>query len=105
MPSAQRTIVINKPVEEVFAFFTDPSNDDRWRMHLKEVSAEGPIAVGSRIHQVVKGPAGRGIPADIEVTGYEPPSWYAFRVWRGPCARLVSSGSRLTTTPRRCPSR
>ena len=59
MPPAERTIVIDKPVEEVFAFLTDPSNDHKWRTHLKEVSAEGPITVGTRIHKVVKGPAGR----------------------------------------------
>jgi uncharacterized protein YndB with AHSA1/START domain len=84
MPSAQRTILINRSVEEVFAFFTDPSNEPRWRTHVKEISAQGPMAVGTRIHQVVRGPAGRGIPADIEVTGYEPPSRYAFRVVAGP---------------------
>jgi len=84
MPSAQRTIVITRPVDEVFAFFTDPSNELKWRPHLKEVSAGDPMAVGTRIRQVVKGPAGLGIPADIEVTGYEPHSRYAFRVVAGP---------------------
>jgi uncharacterized membrane protein len=84
MPSAQRTIVINRPVDDVFAFFTDPANELKWRTHVKEVSAAGPVAVGTRIHQVVKGPAGRGIPADIEVTGYEPATRYAFRVVAGP---------------------
>src|SRR3954452_10294286 len=80
MPQAQRTVTIARPVEAVFAFFSDPSNDLSWRPHVKSIAAEGPPAVGSRIHQVVAGPAGRGIPADIEVTGYEPPSRYAFRV-------------------------
>jgi hypothetical protein len=32
---------------------------------------------------VVKHPGGHGIPADIEVTGYEPMSRYAFRVVAG----------------------
>jgi uncharacterized protein YndB with AHSA1/START domain len=84
MPSAQRSVVINRRREEVFGFFTDPSNESRWRPHLKEVSASGPISVGSRIHQVVKGPGGRGIPADIEVTAHEPPDRYAFKVVAGP---------------------
>jgi len=88
MPSAQRTIVINRPVEEVFAFFTDPTNDVSWRPHVKEVSTEGPVAEGSRIHQVVTGPAGRGIPADIEVTALEPPTRYAFQVVAGPVRPL-----------------
>jgi len=84
MPSAQRSVVINRPPGEVFDFFTNPTNESRWRTHLKEVSASGPLGVGSRVHQVVKGPGGRGIPADIEVTVYQPPERYAFRVVAGP---------------------
>jgi uncharacterized membrane protein len=84
MPSAQRSIVIDRPIGEVFGFFTDPSNDRKWRTHVKEVAAEGPMAVGSRVHQVVEGPGGRGIPADIQVTSFEPPERYAFRVVAGP---------------------
>jgi uncharacterized membrane protein len=84
MPSAQRSIVINRPLGEVFEFFTTPTNESRWRTHLKEVSTSGPVGVGSRVHQVVKGPGGRGIPADIEVTAYQPSERYAFRVVAGP---------------------
>lgn len=84
MPSVQRSIIINRPVDEVFAFFTEPANERRWRTHVKEVSLAGPVAVGTRIHQVVQGPGGRGIPADIEVTAYEPSTRYAFRVVAGP---------------------
>ena len=84
MPSAQRNIVIDRALEDVFGFFTDPANDSRWRSHVKEISATDPVAVGSRIHQVISGPGGRGIPADIEVTAYEPPHRYAFQVVAGP---------------------
>jgi uncharacterized protein YndB with AHSA1/START domain len=83
MPSAQRTLVIMRPVDAVFAFFTDPANDPKWRSQVKEIRAEGAPAVGSRIHQVVAGP-GRGIPADLEITGYEPNARYAFAVVAGP---------------------
>jgi uncharacterized protein YndB with AHSA1/START domain len=84
MPSAQRTIVIGRPQDQVFVFFADPANDQAWRPHVKEIAAEGPARVGSRIHQVVEGPGGRGIAADIEVTAYEPPTHYAFEVVAGP---------------------
>ena len=98
MPSATRTIVIDRPADQVFAFFADPANDRRWRPHVKEISATGPIGVGSTIHQVVDGPAGRGIAADLEVTAYEPPTRYAFRVTAGPARpvgefRIAPSGS------------
>ena len=84
MPSARRTIAIDRPPEDVFAFFSDPANDQRWRGHVKEIAAEGAPGVGRRIHQVVDGPGGRGIAADIEVTAYDPPTRYAFQVVAGP---------------------
>jgi uncharacterized protein YndB with AHSA1/START domain len=84
MPSAERTIVIHRPPDQVFAFFANPANDQSWRPHVKEIAAEGPARVGSRIHQVVEGPRGRGIAADIEVTAYEPPTRYSFEVVAGP---------------------
>ena len=40
--------------------------------------------IGTRVHQVIKGPGGRGLGADIEVTANEPPSRYAFQVVAGP---------------------
>lgn len=55
MPAAQHSVLVDRPVEQVFAFFTDPSNDLTWRSHVKEIEAQGPLAVGTRVHQVVKG--------------------------------------------------
>jgi uncharacterized protein YndB with AHSA1/START domain len=92
MPAAQRTVAIDRSPQEVFTFFADPANDQKWRPHVREVAAAGPPRVGSTIHQVVEGPAGRGIPADIEVTAYEPPSRYSFKVTAGP-ARPVGEFS------------
>jgi len=84
MPHAERTITIARPPDEVFRFFTTPSNDPSWRTGVKEISAAGPIAVGTQVHQVVAGPGGRSIAADIEVTAYEPPTRYAFKAIAGP---------------------
>ncbi|MDR6862724.1 SRPBCC family protein [Phycicoccus sp. 3266] len=84
MVRASRTVVINRPIEDVFAFFTTHSNDKSWRSHVKEISDGGPPGVGAHIHQVVRGPGGRGIPADVEVTGYEPPTRYTFVAVTGP---------------------
>src|SRR5262249_59082834 len=84
MPSAQRTITIDRPPDQVFAFFTDPTNDPKWRKGVKEISAEGPIGVGTKVHQVVAGPGGRSIAADIQVDACEPPTRYAFHAIAGP---------------------
>lgn len=84
MPSAGRTLVIARPVSVVFAFFTDHENDQKWRTHVKEIKAEGPPGVGAKVHQVIAGPGGRGISADIEITAYDPDERYAFAVVDGP---------------------
>jgi len=103
MPSARRTIVVDRPVDEVFTFFTTPANDPMWRAHVKEINRQGPPAAGSMIHQVVLGPRGRGIPADIRITAYEPPNRYAFKVIAGPVRpegefRLMGAGSTTEVT-------
>ena len=84
MPRAQRTVLIRRPVGEVFAFFADPSHDQQWRPHVREIGAPGPLQEGTIVHQVVAGPGGRRIPADLRITGYEPAARYAFDVIAGP---------------------
>ncbi|MGZ4493864.1 MAG: SRPBCC family protein, partial [Nocardioides sp.] len=98
MPEATRTVVIDRPVDDVFAFFTDHGNDPTWRPLVIEIAPPHPVGVGSVIRQTVKGPGGRGIPSDIEITAYEPPTRYAFKVIQGPVRpagvfRFASSGA------------
>jgi len=84
MPSASNEIVIERPREDVFAFLADPENDPQWRsgvLDLKRVSGTG---VGARYAQGVKGPGGRRIPADIEITELAPGESIAFRTLTGP---------------------
>jgi uncharacterized membrane protein len=84
MPRASSEIVIKRPREEVFAFLADPENDPQWRagvLDLKRVSGEG---VGARYAQGVKGPGGRRISADIEITELTPGQAIAFQTVTGP---------------------
>ena len=84
MPSAARTIEIAAPIDTVFTFFTDPSNDEQWRSGIKEMRANGQPGVGATVHQVIAGPGGRSIDADIQVTDYVVPTRYAFQTISGP---------------------
>src|SRR5689334_25052827 len=84
MPSAERTIVIDKPVQEVFAFVADGSNAQMWRSGVLEISKKSGDGQGAIYRQVVSGPGGRKIDADYEVTEYSPPSRLAFRAIAGP---------------------
>ena len=84
MPSAQRTITIDRPPDLVYAFFTDHANDPSWRPNVVEIEPISRAPVGERIHQVIKGPGGRGLGADIEITANEPSARYSFQVVAGP---------------------
>ena len=84
MPSAQRTITIDRPPDVVYAFFTDHGNDPRWRPNVVEIEPISGAPVGKRIRQVIKGPGGRGLGADIEITANEPSARYSFQVVAGP---------------------
>jgi uncharacterized protein YndB with AHSA1/START domain len=84
MPEAQRTITIQKPVQEVFAFVANHDNDPQWRPGVVEIRKSSGAGVGERWYQRVKGPGGREIPADIEITALEPNRVLAFRAVEGP---------------------
>lgn len=90
MPSVERSIVIARPVEEVFAFFADPTKGLQWRSALAEVSAEGPVAVGTVFRQRVAGPGGRTVPADIRLTELDPGRRVAFVGVAGPLRPDIS---------------
>jgi uncharacterized protein YndB with AHSA1/START domain len=84
MPQAERTVTIEKPVAEVFAFVVNHDNDTKWRPGVVEMHKSSGEGVGERWYQRVKGPGGRKIPADIEVTQLEPNRVLAFRTVEGP---------------------
>ena len=84
MPRASSEIVIKRPREDVFVFLANPENDPQWRsgvLDLKRVSGSG---IGARYTQGVKGPGGRRIPADIDITELTPGEAIAFRTIAGP---------------------
>src|SRR2546426_9064570 len=84
MPSTENSILINKPVSEVFAFVADHENDPKWRPGVNDIKHASGEGVGTVYRQGMKGPFGRRIPADFEVTAYEPDSHMAFRTLGGP---------------------
>ena len=92
MPSVQRTVVINRPIEDVFTFFADVSNDPRWRgAGVKEIAVDGAMAKGARVHQkLAAGPLGSTVQADMDVVVYEPPTALAFEVVTGPLRPRVA---------------
>jgi carbon monoxide dehydrogenase subunit G len=85
MPSAENSITIARSPAEVFAFLSNAENDPRWRsgvLDIARVSGDG--GAGTRYRQGVKGPMGRRIPADVEITESRANDLHAFRATEGP---------------------
>jgi carbon monoxide dehydrogenase subunit G len=103
MHSATYSVTINRPPSEVFAFVADGEKCPQWRpgvLDIKRVSGDG---VGTTYSQGVKGPMGRRIAADYEVTVLEPDRHLEFQTLTGPARphgrydlEPVDGGTRLT---------
>jgi len=96
MPSAQRSITINRPISEVFAYVADGENGPKWRsgkIEVKHASGEG---VGAIYKQTVPGPRGRRVQADYEITAFQAPKRLDFKAIAGP---VRPTGSYVLSTP------
>ena len=82
--AAENSVEILRPVREVFAFFADAENDPQWRSGVKSIHRVGDLGQGARYEQLVAGPGGRAISADILVTVFEPGRRVAFETTTGP---------------------
>jgi len=104
MIKAERTVVIDRPVEEVFAYVADQTNTPNWQAGLVEVqrTTAGPIGVGTK-HTFVRNFIGRRMEADNEYVAYEPNRLVTFRTTSGPSLvasylfDAVPDGTRLTS--------
>ena len=84
MPSAEHSVSIPRPIGEVFAFVADGESAKRWRPGVLDVQHQSGEGLGAIYRQGVKGPGGRRIAADYEVTAFEPDRRIAFRAIAGP---------------------
>jgi uncharacterized protein YndB with AHSA1/START domain len=84
MPAGEHTVVINRPVDEVYTYVADKENDALWRPAVVEISKASGDGVGTVYHQRLKGPGGRAVDADIEITQLEPNRLVGFRAIEGP---------------------
>ena len=80
MITFEKTVHINRPLQEVFDFVSDPANDALYRSGAKsaEWSSEGPVGVGSTMRSVDK-IMGRKVVATSEITIWDPPKKHGFK--------------------------
>jgi uncharacterized protein YndB with AHSA1/START domain len=69
------TTVIDRPIEEVFAFLADGTNDPKFSPRVLEIAktTDGPPGVGTHFASTVKD-AGMTTKRDFEITEFEPPT-------------------------------
>jgi hypothetical protein len=111
MPEATNSIEIRRSTAEVFAFLADGENDRRWRSGVLDIHRKLGQGKGAVYEQGVKGPFGRRVAADYEITGYEPDRLIAFRATAGPVRpegsyelQTVENGTRVTFSLRCSPT-
>jgi uncharacterized membrane protein len=106
MTKIERSIVIDRPVDEVFAFTHDLANNALWQTTMVEIEPlfDGPLRVGSQWREVRRF-LGKRIETVLELTEYEPNTRSAVRMVSGPVPlsgsyryEPVDGGTRFTIT-------
>ena len=106
MARIETSLVINRPIEEVFAYTTNFENQPDWQSRLLEAekTSEGPIGVGTTWRLVAKF-LGQRVETTTVITEYELNRTYAGKSTSGPVpveARQsyepIPGGTRITFT-------
>ncbi len=84
MPEASNTVKIARPPADVFAFLAGGTTNTQWRAGVTDIRLRSGSGEGAIYEQGVKGPFGRRVPADYEITAYEPDRRIGFRAIAGP---------------------
>jgi uncharacterized protein YndB with AHSA1/START domain len=104
MIQVEKSVVIDKPVREVFSFVSNHNNTTKWQGGVEAVIPEGPSnAVGSRYTEVRKF-MGQEMKSTMEITRFEPNARWAAKVIKGPVPYEVTAtfeesggGTKMTT--------
>lgn len=92
MLRAEESVVVQRPIDEVFAYFTDPATLPEWQASALEaqLEGEGPMRAGSRAVETRKF-LGRRMESTMEVLEYEPPRRFTIKASSGPVPFQVTS--------------
>ncbi len=80
----EQSIIIHRPIAQVFAFVSNPNNNVKWQPEVIEhkMLSDGPMALGSKMRHVSKF-MGRRIESNIDITEFAPNQKIAFYVTSG----------------------
>ncbi|HEY6411097.1 MAG TPA: SRPBCC family protein [Ktedonobacteraceae bacterium] len=91
MVKVETSIIIHRPIEEVFAYVSDFRNSPQWQAGIVEVrqTPESPVGRGTRV-TFLRTFLGRKIEGTSEMVEYEPPTKHTFKSTSGPLPITVS---------------
>lgn len=104
--TAENSLVINQPVEKVYAYLADVRNNPKWQVGILEtrVETDGPATVGTKVTDV-RSFIGRKIEVTYEVVEMVPNKLLSLKSISGPfpfegktTLESVDGGTRVTTT-------
>jgi uncharacterized protein YndB with AHSA1/START domain len=89
---ADASILVERPIEEVFAYLTDLECVPEWQTNVLflQLDVPGRLRVGARLIELRKF-LGRKVESVVEVTEYDPPHRYTTRVQSGPIPFEISN--------------
>jgi uncharacterized membrane protein len=107
MAHAEESVTIQRPVGTVFAFILEGANNPQWRpavIDIQQVPGT-PAGVGARYTQGIRGPGGRRIAGDYEITACQRNALITFQVTGGPARptgvyrfEALGDATRVTST-------
>ena len=104
MARVEASVVIKRPVGEVFAYVSDETNSPEWESYVLEAeqTSEGPMGLGSTLRGVGQF-LGRRMEWTSQITGYEPNRKVDSKIDAGPMQleesttfEPVEGGTRVT---------
>jgi uncharacterized membrane protein len=105
MAHAEATVTIDRPIADVFQFILDGTQNPLWRPDVIDIvkMPNSPNGAGAAYEQGMKGPGGRRIDADYEITELKPNESIKFQVTAGPARpngtyQFSSIGNSTTVT-------
>lgn len=83
--------LVDRPIEAVFTFLSNPLNTPKWQGMIKSIEqvVPGAVSVGSKFN-VTAEMMGRAMQGLMEVKTYEPPSKFGFTNKAGPMEMSVN---------------
>jgi uncharacterized membrane protein len=106
MVKIEHSLMIARPIDQVFVFLVNPSNNSLWQEGVigsRQIS-EGPVGVGTKGRDIRKF-LGHQVECDYEIVEYEPEEKIRFKSISGPIRfngsytfQSVEQGTRFTFT-------